>query len=374
MKKLVYLIILTFLASNLIAQNKISKLHSKQKLDCTTCHECETPTKTNPCLALCPRDKSQPANYKVENAPKVFNINNIKGEKDIYGSVKFSHKMHAEMTEMSGGCVTCHHYNPPGKIVKCSFCHEVDRNKRPINMPDLKSAYHRQCMDCHQTWEKESKCENCHALNDKYISATSKKAVVGSSKKVERPITKVYKTKGCEKGQVVSFQHNDHIELFGFECKDCHQNETCESCHSQKPNFKRAKNEFKHSNCVSCHDTEDKNKCVKCHSDKESKPFNHFAKTGFDITKYHSKVSCNSCHTKKGSYSGLKSQCQNCHNWTGDNFDHAITGLKLSDDHIDLDCSDCHENNNYKKPTCSNCHDEADGFVVPKKLPGKKVK
>ncbi|MDA3859892.1 MAG: cytochrome c3 family protein [Melioribacteraceae bacterium] len=378
MKKLIYLILLGFLISSSFAQKKISKLHSKQNLECSTCHACEIPTKTNPCLALCPREKGNVTAHKVGDAPEVFEINNIQGEKDIYGSVNFLHKAHAEMSEMGEGCTACHHYNPPGEIVKCSNCHETDRNKVDIQMPDLKSAYHRQCMDCHSKWEEESKCENCHTLNDNYKSAISPTEIVKVYKLVEHPATKVYETGECKRGKVATFHHNDHIELFGLECVDCHQDESCQSCHNQKLDFKKTVDGSNHSRCVSCHDTENKNQCAKCHTDKETKPFNHFANTGFDINKYHSKNTCNSCHTKKGSYKGLNSQCQSCHTWDEENFNHTITGLKLDENHIDNSCSDCHEdedgNLSYKKPLCTNCHDEDEGFVVPKNLPGKKVK
>lgn len=378
MRKLLYLILLGFLVSTSFAQSKLSKLHSKQNLDCTLCHECETPTKTNPCLAKCPRENIKAITYKLSDAPNIFEINNIHGEKDLYETVKFSHKAHGAMSEMGDGCTTCHHYNPPGKIVKCGFCHEVDRNKSNINMPDLKSAYHRQCMDCHQSWEEESQCENCHALKGEYKSSISVSGIVKTHEPVTRPQTRVYQTDECKKGKVATFHHNDHINLFGLACVDCHQNESCQSCHNQKPNFQKTIDEINHSRCESCHNTEDKNQCVKCHSAKETKPFNHFVNTGFNINKYHSKISCQSCHKKEGKYSGLKAQCQNCHNWNEDNFKHSITGLQLSEDHLDLECSDCHEDENgnfsYSKPTCTNCHEEEEGFIVPQKLPGKRIK
>lgn len=374
MRKLFYLILLVFLASNLFAQNKLSKLHSKQNLDCSTCHECEVPTKTNPCLALCPRDRGKGTTHKVEDAPKVLEINKIKGEKDLYGAVNFSHKIHAEMSEMANGCVTCHHYNPPGKMVSCDFCHNTERSESKANIPDLKSAYHRQCMGCHTTWEEESRCENCHALNDEHKSTSTTSEIVKVHDSVTRPQTKVYETPNTNKGKVVTFHHNDHIELFGLECVDCHKDESCQSCHNQKPNFKKAENKVQHSSCNTCHETEDEKQCAKCHQESETKAFNHFAKTGFDLNKYHSKNTCSSCHKTKGSYTGLNSQCKNCHTWNNENFKHSITGLELNEEHSELDCTDCHENNNYKKPTCTSCHDESEGFIVPKKLPGKRIK
>jgi len=378
MRKIFYIIFVIFLSST-FAQKKISFAHSNQNLDCSSCHICKTPTKNKPCLSECPRSNKKIKSFKIKNAPKVFEINNVHGEKDLYGPVKFSHKAHAEMAEMKNGCATCHHNTVNGKIEKCSTCHTNDRIKSTPNMPDLKSAYHRECMSCHQTWEEESKCENCHTVNPQYRSDKTKPEIVTVHKKVIRPDVHVFETSKCTRGDKVTFHHNEHIELFGLQCVDCHKDESCAVCHNQNPNFKEKENIFAHhSRCNSCHNTEDKKECATCHSNKETKGFNHFAKTGFDINIYHSKVSCNSCHTKSGTYKGLNSQCQSCHTWDTDNFDHSITGLKLDDNHIDNDCSDCHEddegNLNYKKPTCTNCHDEDEGFVVPNKLPGKKVK
>lgn len=374
MRKVFYLILLGFLVSSLFAQSKISKLHSKQKLDCLTCHECEVPTKTNPCLALCPREKGKTKIHKVNEAPNVFEINNIHGDKDLYTSVRFSHKAHAEMSEMKDGCSTCHHYNPPGAIVKCSFCHETVREVSDIKLPDLKSAYHRQCMDCHESWEEESKCESCHELNSEYKSSGDETKIIKMREPISRPKTKAYETQECKIGTKVTFHHNDHINLFRLQCTDCHQDESCQSCHNQKIAFKKVIDGSDHKRCTTCHETEKKNSCVKCHSNKETKPFNHFVNTGFDINKYHSKISCSSCHKISGKYSGLRANCQNCHDWDQDNFNHSITGLQLSDDHTDAECSDCHEDNNYKKPTCTNCHEEDEGFIVPQKLPGERIK
>jgi len=379
MRKLIYLILLGFIVSTSFAQSKLSKLHSKQNLDCTICHECETPTKINPCLAQCPRDNAKVVtSYSLANTEKIFTINNISGEKNIYGPVKFSHKAHAEMSEMGDGCTTCHHYNPPGEIVKCNFCHEADRDKSDINMPDLKSAYHRQCMDCHSEWEEESKCENCHALESEFKTSSLANEIIKMHEPVISPLTRVYQTSECEKGKVATFHHNDHINLFGLQCTDCHQDESCQSCHNQKPNFQKTVDAANHSRCESCHDTENKKQCVKCHSEKETKPFNHVVNTGFNINEYHSKNTCQSCHKKEGKFSGLNADCQTCHDWNEDNFKHTITGLQLSEDHLDLECSDCHEddegNFSYKKATCTNCHEEEEGFVVPNKLPGKRIK
>ena len=57
---------------------------------------------------------------------------------------------------MGGGCENCHHYNTSGPILKCSSCHESSRKREDVSIPDLKGAYHRQCMDCHREWSHDT--------------------------------------------------------------------------------------------------------------------------------------------------------------------------------------------------------------------------
>ncbi len=90
-------------------------------------------------------------------------MDEFKGISDLYDPVNFSHRAHAEMSGISGGCKMCHHYNPPGKIVNCEYCHEKERNRTDITKPDLKGAYHRQCIDCHKQWNKSTDCIQCHS-------------------------------------------------------------------------------------------------------------------------------------------------------------------------------------------------------------------
>ena len=49
-----------------------------------------------------------------------------------------------------------------GPILKCSSCHESSRKREDVSIPDLKGAYHRQCMDCHREWSHETGCNSCH--------------------------------------------------------------------------------------------------------------------------------------------------------------------------------------------------------------------
>ncbi|MCW8848337.1 MAG: cytochrome c3 family protein, partial [Melioribacteraceae bacterium] len=182
------------------------------------------------------------------------------------------------------------------------------------------------------------------------------------------PIKIIYETNSDE-GNIVTFFHNDHSSLFGYECSDCHDSESCANCHSE---FKLDDiQDDPHDRCSSCHDVE--NKCTSCHSDNIAAPFSHAKKTGFDLSSYHNGVSCSACHTVKNKFTGLKKDCVSCHSTNTGYFDHTVTGLQLDDTHIEFYCENCHNTNNYsKKPTCSECHDE--DISYPVSVPGKRIK
>ena len=135
--------------SHQIAQTQ-SKNHSLQNVTCKTCHTCDVPTKQNPCLVACPRNEMITVNQTAEQGPDVIKIDNLANK---YQPVTFSHKIHAQMSEMSGGCANCHHYNTSGPILACSDCHSAERKREDISKPDLQAAFHRLCIDCHQRME-----------------------------------------------------------------------------------------------------------------------------------------------------------------------------------------------------------------------------
>ncbi len=81
---------------------------------CQTCHECSAPTKTNPCLSACPRANALPGFHPTNQGPEVLIMGKVSKE---YGPVIFSHRLHADMSKMSGGCYGCHHYNSTSMTV-----------------------------------------------------------------------------------------------------------------------------------------------------------------------------------------------------------------------------------------------------------------
>jgi hypothetical protein len=380
-KNLLIFTLVLFSSAFIFGQNKKAAVdHSQVKgLTCKTCHSCDIPTKENPCLINCPRDLMVTIYQKPKDAPAEIIINKVKDNKDLYTPVKFTHLAHAEMAEMSGGCISCHHYNPPGDVIPCSNCHEPKRKREDITKPDLKGAYHRLCNDCHRAWSGKNDCNACHTLNAQYAGG-KKQPIISKDKKRIHPEIKTpeiikYETPKTNKGKMVNFAHTQHINTFGLECQSCHKNDACIKCHDQrdKSNAKPATFTQKHKNCLACHDTNNNSKCNMCHTnDAKDVRFNHKARTGFDLSKFHSKLSCVRCHTTKGKFTGLSSKCSSCHGaWDLTNFNHAKTGLKFDETHAEFECESCHKDAVYNKPDCSDCHDDK---TYPKDKPGKLVR
>jgi hypothetical protein len=374
MKKIIIVFSIIIFTITINAQKEQTNDHSKLNINCKTCHTCDVPTKSEPCLVLCPREKLATVYQKPEQTPELFVMDQLSNR---YGPVYFSHRIHAQMSEMSGGCKGCHHYNTSGPILKCSNCHDASRKRENVSVPDLNGAYHRQCIDCHREWSGTTDCNSCHlpkkdTKSDETVNL-QKKYSNKNHPVILEPKKLVYKT-NSDKGKIVTFYHNEHTGIFGIECKSCHKDESCSKCHSpeQKQKVENLSIEMKHKTCSACHDIKSKSGCESCHSSKEMGPFNHLTKTGFNLKSYHSKLECTSCHKNAKLFTGLNSSCSNCHvGWNSSNFNHKVTGLELDETHIEFDCGDCHENEDFsKKPSCEGCHDDK---IFPESKPGKLV-
>ena len=355
----------------LFGQFDHKKEYEEFEYNCSTCHECKNPTKNNPCLKSCPRFELITIYHSAKEGPGTITMNGDYLGPDLYNEVIFSHKAHAEMSNIAGGCAMCHHNNPPGRILPCKSCHEIERQRSDITKPDLKGAYHQQCMECHQKWEHTIECKSCHS----HISDTESEKlddVQLITKRihptVEEPSQLIYDT-DTDEGIKVTFYHNEHVHLFGLECSDCHSNESCINCHdTEKEDSDELIAVDEHERCSKCHEVEEK--CEFCHSNEIKPAFNHTKRSGFSLIKYHKTVSCGACHDKDKKFSSVTKNCLSCHKaWNNDSFNHKVTGLVLDENHIDNDCDDCHINKNFSvKPTCDNCHDE---IAYPDRLPGK---
>jgi hypothetical protein len=382
MKKNSILLFLFILSVSINAQVKLGKDHSKLNISCQTCHTCEVPTKNDPCLVVCPRENIVTIYQKPEQTPELIVIDLLKNR---YGPVYFSHRIHAQMSEMSGGCGGCHHYNTAGPILNCNSCHETSRKREDVSLPDLTGAYHRQCMDCHREWSHSTDCTSCHLpINE--VKGTEKEQIAERLKGREHPViiepTKIVYQTQTDKGKFATFYHNEHTTKFNLDCISCHKQESCSSCHdvNRKPlngnvrvnDVDKSKLTFEqqHRNCIGCHKEDE---CSTCHSNEELKPFDHLRSSGWELKFYHDKLTCQKCHGTKLPYAKLDRNCVSCHkDWNTETFNHEVTGIKLDEMHLEFSCDDCHTDNDYSvKPACDNCHED---YSYPEIIPGKRLR
>ncbi len=101
-----------------------------------------------------------------------------------YGAVEFRHRKHVDSLMLNikdnnlagffhNGketlCIGCHH-NSPASITppKCAACHSKSSIDSELLKPDLKVAYHQQCMGCHDRMGIEkpesTSCTDCHKV------------------------------------------------------------------------------------------------------------------------------------------------------------------------------------------------------------------
>lgn len=341
--------------------------------DCKSCHISEYPTKKDPGLFNCPRKNLVSVYHSPKEGPETVVINEMS---DNYSGVVFSHRVHAEMSEMSSGCTGCHHYNTTGPVLNCRTCHNISRSRDDVSVPDLKAAYHRQCMTCHKQWKGENGCNTiCHngkgSVSGKLIDSLRGK----SHPELPVPTRIIWET-NSEKNKTVTFYHNEHVSVFKISCTSCHTKESCINCHGPKKQENDKKPvkiekslEEHHKPCISCHYG---NQCIKCHSNKEMNPFDHSKSSGWTLDPYHKSVACARCHGSIMPYRRISNNCVSCHKDFATEFDHKLKGFALSESHKDLECENCHAGKEFtKSPLCTDCHDDKS---FPSDLPGKKTK
>lgn len=354
------------------------KEHTRENIDCKSCHNCEYPTHEEPCLIQCPRTDVS-VYHSPDEAPDVIVLSNLTNR---FGQVVFSHKTHAEMSVMSNGCSGCHHYNTTGPVLKCGKCHESERIRKDLTKPDLEAAFHRQCMTCHRQWQRTTDCQSCHLPKGREGVAKREEALTKARSFVHPPIPEpvkiVYQT-AAKKGKIVTFFHDEHTKLFNIPCVTCHHDENCIRCHdinlvAQNKDgsiYKKVHKSFDqhHQPCSNCHDIKN---CNKCHFDGEIPSFNHYNSSGWELGKFHTKLKCSACHDDSFKKK-MSTNCTGCHlDFKPGKFVHDRTGLKLSESHVEIECESCHNSPDFRsKMECKICHDDKD---YPKQLPGKKIK
>jgi len=375
MKRLFAVTLLLWMSVESRSQSHQSLPEMVRGLQCATCHFCDVPTRENPCVRECPRMHMVTVHQDPDKGPDFLILNTSREEKDLYEPVRFSHKWHAEMSGMAGGCTVCHHYNPPGGILACRECHESARLRTSLGRPDLRAAYHRQCIGCHREWAQEVGCGECHApRGEDTLQHPADRG--GPYERARHPLIaapdRVVSEVDFDGGRVVTFPHAEHVRLFGLECADCHSTESCIRCHDTRretPAADAPSGEH-HQACKSCHLVDEG--CDRCHGDDPKPPFNHASRTGWPLGQFHQELTCRRCHTEGGSFVGLKSACASCHGeWTPETFQHRAIGMTLDATHADFPCEVCHLDALYREhPTCEQCHDT---ITYPERLPGSRV-
>lgn len=298
---LVGVIAVVSVAAVLVYSQDTTRTPELSDSECDRCHACEAPTARDACLKPCFRHaaRTEVVAHDVAEAPDTIMLDVLASE---YLPILFDHRLHAEMADMSENCATCHHYSPEGKIPPCRSCHPKKVSSTTAAQLDLKSAYHRQCLVCHSQWTHETACHVCHRPATKEPSET--KFVRGNFTypSVSVPVVKTYAT-SYEPAPMVTFQHVEHIELFEFNCVDCHQRENCRYCHDQvnRQGLSKSFDEV-HGICTGCHDIQttasDTRTCGECHDRVERSPVFH-AIVGKTLPAYLSHVGCSGCHPER---------------------------------------------------------------------------
>jgi hypothetical protein len=246
------------------------------------------------------------------------------------------------MAEMSRGCTACHHKTPAAttlpatsiakrpknqadaeKVPACKSCHAISLEAADILMPNLKGAYHRQCLNCHREWAHANDCVICHRPRNQTattIPATVDDIVGRMHPPIAAPVTKTYTARFTPVAGVnVLFRHKEHTQTFDLKCANCHFRDTCGDCHGAKGEVLGAKPlrpgktwSDSHSPCVNCHAND---RCGHCHfSEAQTAPaaFTHAA-TGQMLDKDHAAIICGKCHLDIKRHDGITCDGAGCH-------------------------------------------------------------
>lgn len=262
---------------------------------------------------------AQPRALEKPLGPDVVILSELENE---YLPVPFNHAAHAQMAEMWQGCVTCHHRSPEpdaaaapfnlghsqeeaSHIPACKSCHPIQAEDISIQMPNLKGAYHRQCLNCHKDWSGENQCGMCHEPKngDTSLTVPTPGDIVGRMHPpIEPPSVKVYQARYKPAAGVnITFRHDEHVQRYGLQCVNCHYRDTCGDCHSQgaaprhKPVEPAISWQQSHTPCMVCHQNQS---CTHCHHHEDAEPppvFNH-EWTGQLLDEDHAGLTCGQCH------------------------------------------------------------------------------
>ena len=311
---------------------------------------------------------SRPATTQASTQPvgeRLAGVKDVVVLKELmttYEAVPFAHRKHAEMAQMGDGCKTCHHREPASaatrknattrssesapnedgtphetteaervawqgeaaKTPACKTCHPVGDGVG-IEVPSLKGAYHRQCLNCHRDWMEGNACAVCHAVRAGATTAAatgpSRDDIVG---RMHQPLVPPKETVLTARylpadGRKVLFRHDGHVKSFGVTCASCHQRGSCGVCHSAGAGAKPATTPLPlttnstpdvagvmrggatwreaHRPCGTCHEGD---RCKTCHYEegKTAPPAFAHESTGQKLDKDHASLACVACHAE----------------------------------------------------------------------------
>jgi hypothetical protein len=295
-------VMVSVLVGTVLATPQVAEAPDLNNGACERCHTCVRPTARDACLKPCFRHSAltQSGKHQVAEAPESILLDELTTK---YLPILFDHKLHAEMAGMSDNCATCHHYSPEGEIPPCRSCHPKDQSPVNLAQPDLKTAYHRQCLVCHSQWAHEATCDVCHQPSKSGGDEGSNESrfVRGSFSlpTASVPVSKIYVT-SHQSAPVVTFQHIEHIELFEYNCVDCHQHENCRYCHDQinREGLTKPLSQV-HAICTGCHDINvdqpESAECGECH-DQQKRPEQFHSIVGRTLPAYLAHKGCDGCH------------------------------------------------------------------------------
>jgi hypothetical protein len=175
-----------------------------------------------------------------------------------------------------------------------------------------------------------------------------------------------------------NFDHNKA----SFQLTGKHAQAACTQCHTDARSIADLRGAP--TDCASCHGKSNPHSeqlgtsCEACHTTDGWLPatFDHKL-ASFQLSGKHVQVACSACHVNnlyKGTPTGCHSchqkddkhngqygpDCSLCHKPSGwpTTFNHAIFTFKLSGKHLNVACTGCHQNGNFKgTPTdCNSCH------------------
>ncbi|MBK7405850.1 MAG: cytochrome c3 family protein [Phycisphaerales bacterium] len=154
---------------------------------------------------------------------------------DHYGPVIFDHKVHVGMAAMGDDCRTCHHQTEAdAPVTACAECHASTADIATFSRPSLKGAFHRQCLGCHREWSHANGCVSCHeespGRSSDHTSPDPTDTFDAPHADVVARGTYLYTTTH-QALPTVTFHHDDHTQVFGLRCADCHRDASCGACH-----------------------------------------------------------------------------------------------------------------------------------------------